>query len=50
MSETKEKNYEKPKNGWKPCGCTHTHTHTLLLNKKINKFDIEKTTKLSILC
>ena len=28
----------------------HTHTHTLLLNKKINKFDIEKTTRLSILC
>ena len=28
----------------------HTHTHTLLLNKKINKFDIEKATRLSILC
>ena len=24
--------------------------HTLLLNKKINKFDIEKATRLSILC
>ena len=28
----------------------YTHTHTLLLNKKINKFDIEKATRLSILC
>ena len=27
----------------------HTHTHTLLLNEKINKFDIEKATRLSIL-
>ena len=26
------------------------HTHTLLLNEKINKFDIEKATRLSILC
>ena len=26
------------------------HTHILLLNEKINKFDIEKTTRLSILC
>ena len=31
-------------------GVVHTHTHTLLLNKKINKFDIEKATRLSILC
>ncbi len=28
----------------------HTHTHILLLNKKINNFDIEKVTRLSILC
>ena len=28
----------------------YIHTHTLLLNKKINKFDIEKATRLSILC
>ena len=28
----------------------HTHTHILLLNEKINKFDIEKATRLSILC
>ena len=28
----------------------HTRTHILLLNEKINKFDIEKTTRLSILC
>ena len=28
----------------------HTHTHTLLLNKKMNNLDIEKATKLSILC
>ena len=27
----------------------HTHTHTLLLNKKMNKFDIEKATRFSIL-
>ena len=31
-------------------GVVHTHTHILLLNKKINKFDIEKATRLSILC
>ena len=31
-------------------GTVHTHTHTVLLNKKINKFDIEKATRLSILC
>ena len=28
----------------------YIHTHTLLLNKKINKLDIEKATRLSILC
>ena len=28
----------------------HTHTHTLLLNKKMNEFDKEKATRLSILC
>ena len=39
------------KNGWKPWRCTHTHTHTSLLkNNEINEFDIETTTKLSILC
>ena len=27
----------------------HTHTH-FIINKKINKFDIEKATRLSILC
>ena len=31
-------------------GVVHTHTHTLLLNKKMNKSDIEKATRLSILC
>ena len=31
-------------------GVVHTHTHILLLNKKINKFDIEKANRLSILC
>ena len=28
----------------------HTHTHTLLLNNEMNKFDIERATRLSILC
>ena len=28
----------------------HTHTHTVLLNNEMNEFDIERTTKLSILC
>ena len=28
----------------------YTHTHTVLLNKKMNEFDIERATKLSILC
>ena len=32
-------------------GVVHTHTHTSLLkNNEINEFDIETTTKLSILC
>ena len=42
MTDEKRKNKgektNESKNGWKPCGCTHTHTS--LLNKKINKVDI----------
>ena len=44
--KTEEKSRNEQENGWKPCGSTHTHT--ALLNKKINKIEIENAHRLSI--